>query len=104
METVNQAMEEATDPRVVAESVYLLGLLHEWSGEYAAAIKCYERILRQYPNVHLEYSVSKSNRYPMLNSIAECYAALGDRNRAVEMYLRTIPCGRRRIETRSVRM
>ena len=90
-EAASEALREATDSRFTAEAVYMLGNLHDWHGEYRAAIPFYERIVREYAKVDLEYIVSKDNRYVVLNSIANCYAALGERSRATESFLQALP-------------
>jgi hypothetical protein len=70
----------------------LLGGLHGASEQYASAIAFYERILHEFPEIDLAGVVSKkSNRHAILNRIAECHAALGNRDRAVDAYLQTIP-------------
>ncbi len=69
----------------------MLGNLHDWHGEYRAAIPFYERIIREYAKVDLEYIVCKDNRYAVLNSIANCYAALGERSRATKSFLQAVP-------------
>lgn len=89
--TAEQALLGATSREMKATANWQLGHLHDSAEEYKKAIAYYLTLLDRYADVDIApQGLTSSARFSAYDGLTGCYAAVGDRQAAIDACLRAI--------------